>query len=182
MFSLASFNHGTQTRWQPTCFCSGSTSNPIFFLCLALCMSWKNPFARPIHLWENPFAGHILLVEEPFCRALVAKPFCKAYLACMVNSFSLSAQHTLLCCFGLLACRKQKFHQLLFCLCCPAGLAQGDSCNELLAFTRARHMLQVPLVLPTTLLQGQQLLLWEPLQQAFWRLPLQKAFSLGCSQ
>ena len=91
MFSLASFNHGTQTRWQPTCFCSGSTSNPIFFLCLALCMSWKNPFARPIHLWENPFAGHILLVEEPFCRALVAKPFCKAYLACMVNSFSLSA-------------------------------------------------------------------------------------------
>ena len=54
-------------------------------------MSWKNPFARPIHLWENPFAGHILLVEEPFCRALVAKPFCKAYLACMVNSFSLSA-------------------------------------------------------------------------------------------
>ena len=91
MFSLASFNHGTQTRWQPTCFCSGSTSNSTFFPCLAFCMSWKSPFARPIPLWESPFAGHILLVEKPFCRALVAKPFCKAYLACMVKSFSLSA-------------------------------------------------------------------------------------------
>ena len=121
------------------------------------------------HLFSMPGFVHVL--EKPFCKAnpLVGKPFCRAYSSCrgallqgscgkallqglfgmhgkQLLSFS---QHTLLCCFGLLACRKQKFHQLLFCLCCPAGLAQGDSCNELLAFTRARHMLQVPLVLPT---------------------------------
>ena len=110
-----------------------------------------------LHLFS--MAGFLYVLEKPFCKAnpLVGKPFCTCGKALLQGLFGMHgkkllplSQHTLLCCFGLLACRKQKFHQLLFCLCCPAGLAQGDSCNEPLVFTRARHMLQVALILPTT--------------------------------
>ena len=87
-----------------------------------------------LHLFS--MAGFLHVLEKPFCKAnpLVGKPFCRTYSSCgrallqgscgkalLQGLFGMHgkkllplSQHTLLCCFGLLACRKQKFHQLLF--------------------------------------------------------------------